>query len=102
MGIRKRRVLPGPVEAVARMSLPSRAGGMALAWTGVGVTKPALARRDFRESEMSKSLKRTSPTRGRPFGLAARGEAWIVAACCYAGSKVAEVKMIPCRVLMKA
>src|SRR5713226_9220145 len=101
MGIRKLRVLPVPVEAVARMSLPSRAGGMALAWTGVGVTKPALARRDFRESEMSKSLKRTSPTRERPFGLADRGEAWIVAVCCSVGSRVAEFKMIPYKVLIK-
>ena len=36
MGMRKLRVLPVPVEAVARMSLPSSAGGMAPAWTGVG------------------------------------------------------------------
>src|ERR1700688_4629404 len=71
IGTRKRRVLPVPVEAVARMSLPSRAGGMALAWTGVGVVKPALVRRFLSESEMLKSVKRTSLTRGRPAGFAA-------------------------------
>src|SRR5690348_3499470 len=37
MGIRKANVLPVPVWAVARMSLPSSAGGIADAWTGVGV-----------------------------------------------------------------
>ena len=57
MGIRKLRVLPVPVEAVARMSSPSRAGGMAPAWTGVGVMKPAAERRDLSESEIWKSLK---------------------------------------------
>ena len=31
IGIRKLRVLPVPVEAVARMSLPSSAGGIAFA-----------------------------------------------------------------------
>src|SRR5882757_11583438 len=101
IGIRKLRVLPVPVEAVARMSLPSRAGGMALAWTGVGMTKPALARRDFRESEISKSLKRTSSTRERPFGLTATGEAWSVAVCCSVCSRVAEFKIIPYGVLIK-
>jgi hypothetical protein len=55
--MRKLRVLPVPVEAVARMSSPSSAGGMAPAWTGVGVTKPAAARRALRESETSKSAK---------------------------------------------
>jgi hypothetical protein len=40
IGIRKLSVLPVPVEAVARMSAPSSAGGMALACTGVGVLKP--------------------------------------------------------------
>src|ERR1700749_1508982 len=83
IGIRKLRVLPVPVEAVARMSLPSRAGGMALAWTGVGVVKPALVRRLFRESEMLKSVKRMSSTRARPgrveiseFAGGAEGAMW--------------------------
>ena len=57
MGMRKLRVLPVPVEAVARMSSPSRAGGMAPAWTGVGVMKPAAVRRALRESEIWKSVK---------------------------------------------
>src|ERR1700735_4171825 len=70
IGMRKLRVLPVPVEAVARMSLPSSAGGMALAWTGVGVVKPALVRRFFIESDMLKSVKRTSSTSERPDGLA--------------------------------
>src|SRR6185437_212724 len=61
IGMRKLSVLPVPVEAVARMSAPSRAGGMALAWTGVGVVNPALVRRFLRESEILKSVKRTSP-----------------------------------------
>ena len=55
MGMRKLRVLPVPVEAVARMSSPSSAGGIAPACTGVGVTKPAAARRALRESEIWKS-----------------------------------------------
>src|SRR5580704_15090893 len=38
-GMRKLSVLPVPVCAVARMSRPSRAGGMAAACTGVGVMK---------------------------------------------------------------
>src|SRR5260370_30187838 len=70
IGTRKLRVLPVPVEAVARMSLPSRAGGMALAWTGVGVVKPALVRRLLSESEMLKPVKRTPSTRERPVRLA--------------------------------
>src|ERR1700712_3791702 len=45
IGIRKLRVLPVPVEAVARMSAPSSAGGIAPACTGVGITKFAAARR---------------------------------------------------------
>src|SRR5438309_9326168 len=76
IGMRKLRVLPVPVEAVARMSLPPRAGGMALAWTGVGVVKPALVRRFFSESEMLKSVKRTSSTRASPIGLADSGLGW--------------------------
>src|SRR5215813_10591187 len=55
MGIRKLRVLPVPVCAVARTSLPSRAGGIAPACTGVGVTKFAEARRDLSAGEMLKS-----------------------------------------------
>src|ERR1700688_4632984 len=76
IGMRKLRVLPVPVEAVARMSLPSRAGGMALAWTGVGVVKPALVRRFLSESERLKSVKRASSTRERPVGLAVPGLSW--------------------------
>ena len=55
IGIRKLSVLPVPVEAVARMSAPSSAGGIAPAWTGVGVVKLAAARRCLSESEMLKS-----------------------------------------------
>ena len=62
IGMRKLSVLPVPVEAVARMSWPSSAGGMALAWTGVGMMKPAAVRRALRESEMLKSVKWTSWT----------------------------------------
>src|SRR5579875_2080266 len=57
IGTRKLRVLPVPVEAVARMSSPSSAGGIAPACTGVGVTKPAVARRCFSSGEMAKSVK---------------------------------------------
>src|SRR6185312_10221815 len=60
IGIRKLRVLPVPVEAVARMSAPSSAGGIAPACTGVGTMKSAAARRCLSESEMSKSLKWTA------------------------------------------
>ncbi len=74
--MRKLRVLPVPVEAVARMSEPSSAGGMALAWTGVGRVKPALVRRFFRESEMLKLVKRTSLTRERPECFAASCAGW--------------------------
>ncbi len=76
IGMRKLRVLPVPVEAVARMSAPSSAGGMALAWTGVGRVKPALVRRFFRESEMLKSVKRTSLTSERPEDFAAACAGW--------------------------
>ena len=41
IGIRNASVLPVPVCAVARMSLPSSACGIAAAWTGVGVAKLA-------------------------------------------------------------
>ena len=57
IGIRKLSVLPVPVEAVARMSLPFSAGGIAFACTGVGVLKPAEFSRAFRLSEILKSLK---------------------------------------------
>src|SRR5580698_10145396 len=60
MGTRKLRVLPVPVEAVARMSLPWSAGGMALACTGVGMLKPAPVRRVLSESEMLKLVKRAA------------------------------------------
>jgi len=42
-GIRNARVFPVPVCAVATTSLPCRAGGIASAWTGVGVRKFAAA-----------------------------------------------------------
>src|SRR5580698_739927 len=76
IGIKKLRVLPVPVEAVARMSLPSSAGGIAFACTGVGVVKPALVRRFLSESEILKSVKRTSSTRERPVGLAVPELCW--------------------------
>jgi len=38
-GSKYARVFPEPVLALAKMSLPSRAKGIALAWTGVGVWK---------------------------------------------------------------
>src|SRR5258705_13004298 len=81
IGMRKLRVLPVPVEAVARMSLPSRAGGKALAWAGVGVVKPAVVRRVFSESEVLKSVKRTPSTRGRAVGLDVPGLGWEWAGC---------------------
>src|ERR1700688_2356916 len=64
IGIRKLSVLPVPVEAVARMSEPSSAGGMAFACTGVGLEKPAVESRFFSESEIFMWLKRTSSTAG--------------------------------------
>src|SRR5882724_6142756 len=44
MGRAKARVLPVPVWAVAIMSRPSNAGGIACACTGVGSIQPFLAR----------------------------------------------------------
>ena len=41
IGNRKAAVLPLPVMAQARMSRPSRAGGMASSWIGVGRVKPS-------------------------------------------------------------
>src|SRR5271155_4617046 len=49
-GIENARVLPVPVCAVATTSRPSMSGGMACAWTGVGVTNSFLARL-FRNAE---------------------------------------------------
>src|SRR3954453_13541821 len=49
-GIENARVLPVPVCAVATTSRPSMRGGMACAWTGVGVTNSFLARL-FRNAE---------------------------------------------------
>src|ERR1700712_5396975 len=95
IGIRKLRVLPVPVDAVARMSLPSSAGGMAFACTGVGFTKPAWERRDFRESEMLKSVKRTSVASGRLVDFPVTVAVWLVAVCCSVGSRIAEVKIGP-------
>src|SRR5580698_6690346 len=103
IGMRKLSVLPVPVEAVARISLPSRAGGMALAWTGVGVVKPALVRRLLSESEMLKSVKRMSPTRERVAGFVVavlwwgglEVACWWFCVCCSFCSKVAEFKICP-------
>src|SRR6185437_3783197 len=93
IGIRKLRVLPVPVEAVARISAPSRAGGIALAWTGVGVINPALLRRFFSESEILKSLNRTSLRTGARVEFAvALLSVWGVSTC---GSRVAVVKYGP-------
>src|ERR1019366_2865701 len=49
-GMANARVLPVPVCAVATTSRPSSSGGMAWAWTGVGVTNSFLARL-FRNAE---------------------------------------------------
>src|SRR5436190_10667936 len=53
-GIANARVLPVPVCAVATTSRPSMSGGMACAWTGVGVTNSFLSRL-FRNAEQSLS-----------------------------------------------
>ena len=47
-GSRKARVLPVPVWAVAMMSLPRTACGMAAAWTSVGLINSAARRRSCR------------------------------------------------------
>src|SRR5690348_6905512 len=44
IGIRKASVFPVPVCAVATTSAPVNAGGIDLAWTGVGSTKRLRAR----------------------------------------------------------
>ena len=44
MGMANARVLPVPVWAVATTSRPSSNGGMASAWTGVGVTNSFFSR----------------------------------------------------------
>src|SRR5260370_35648370 len=80
IGTRKLRVLPVPVEAVARMSLPSRAGGMALAWTGAGVVKPALVRRIFIETEEVKSEERGAADSEMPAGV--EGSQLCLRVCC--------------------
>src|SRR5580698_6522299 len=49
-GMENAKVLPVPVCAVATTSRPSRSGGMACAWTGVGVTNSFLSRL-FRNAE---------------------------------------------------
>lgn len=90
MGTRKLRVLPVPVEAVARTSAPSSAGGMACACTGVGVMKPACVRRDFKESEMLNALKRIELDASVELGWIV-DTAWIVSGW----SSIAVVKMFP-------
>src|SRR5580698_2204666 len=49
-GMENAKVLPVPVCAVATTSRPSRSGGMACAWTGVGVTNSFFSRL-FRNAE---------------------------------------------------
>src|ERR1700691_4537058 len=98
IGMRKLSVLPVPVEAVARMSEPSSAGGMALAWTGVGLEKPAAARRLLSESESLRCEKRMSSTRAGAveFGAAwfeIRFSTWGVTNASTMGSSVAVVKI---------
>jgi len=73
---------------------------MARAWTGVGVVKPALPRRFFKESEILKSLKWTFATPGRPVAVVFTAgilegmlEGMCVSVCC--GSRVAVVKRFP-------
>ena len=50
MGSRKASVLPLPVWAQARRSRPSRAGGMASSWMGVGRVKPSSLSPRWREA----------------------------------------------------
>src|SRR5260370_17166828 len=57
-GIRNASVLPVPVCAVARTSLPSNACGMAAACTGVGVTNRAAANLSFTYGEINISENR--------------------------------------------
>jgi hypothetical protein len=56
-GTRKARVLPVPVWAVARTSRPARAGGIAAAWTGVGIVMLAEARFPCKTGERDSSKK---------------------------------------------
>src|SRR5262249_27016879 len=58
MGSKKASVLPVPVCAVARMSLPLRAGGMAWAWTVVGLTNSWVESRSCREAEIGNWVNR--------------------------------------------
>jgi hypothetical protein len=55
MGMRKAAVFPEPVTALPRISRPSRASGMDLAWIGVGVERfnAVNARRRGRERLIS-------------------------------------------------
>lgn len=53
-GMRKARVLPEPVRAAPRTSLPVRRTGMDLAWTGVIVVRPISERARLVGSERSR------------------------------------------------
>ena len=53
-GMRKARVLPEPVRAAPKTSLPVRRTGMDLAWTGVIVDKPISESARVVDSERSK------------------------------------------------
>ena len=97
-GSRKLRVLPVPVEAVARMSLPSSAGGMALGLNrrrsdeaGVGeAVLQGVGDVEVGEADVAE--------RERPSGSRLRGWAGRVGGCgsgYRCGSKVAEFKIIP-------
>src|SRR5277367_3797964 len=57
-GIENASVLPVPVCAVATTSRPSISGGIACAWTGVGVTNSFLARL-FRNAEQRLSSEKS-------------------------------------------
>jgi len=65
IGMRKLRVLPVPVEAVARMSLPSMRAGWPWPGPEFGVMKPALVRRSSANPRCEVS-EAPSSTRERP------------------------------------
>jgi len=60
-GMRKASVLPEPVRAAPRTSLPARRTGMDLAWTGVIVARPISERARVVGSERSKVEKGSRP-----------------------------------------
>ena len=60
-GMRKARVLPEPVRAAPRTSLPVRRTGIDLAWTGVIVARPISERARVVGSERSRVEKGSRP-----------------------------------------